>query len=226
MIGLLRAEPDTGPIGQPETPTWRLALRHFESFPSPDPLHAFMIHAPTVVVQQGGDPPIPIAPILARQLDDRRRQRDLIVRGIGLMVGVELVADRSSRTPFPRERQATERVVAAARDAGLLLYSSTGHVEFIVPARIPKATVRKIQAMAAIAYKAIDASGLSRVDFFLQPDGELLINEINTLPGLTDVSGFPKMWEATGIPFRQVIDQLVEFAIERHRERARNETSI
>jgi adenosylmethionine-8-amino-7-oxononanoate aminotransferase len=51
------------------------------------------------------------------------------VRGMGLMVGVELVADRSSRTPFPRERQATERVVAAARDAGLLLYSSTGHVD-------------------------------------------------------------------------------------------------
>ena len=51
------------------------------------------------------------------------------VRGIGLMVGVELVADRPSRTPVPRERQATERVVAAARDAGLLLYSSTGHVD-------------------------------------------------------------------------------------------------
>jgi D-alanine-D-alanine ligase len=105
-------------------------------------------------------------------------------------------------------------------------YSSTGHVEFIVPARIPKSTVKKIQAMAAIAYKAIDASGLSRVDFFLKPDGELLINEINTLPGLTDVSGFPKMWEATGIPFREVINQLVKLAIERHRERARNETSI
>lgn len=105
-------------------------------------------------------------------------------------------------------------------------YSSTGHVEFTVPAKIPKATVKKIQAMAAIAYKAIDASGLSRVDFFLQPDGELLINEINTLPGLTEVSGFPKMWEATGIPFSRVIDQLIQMAIERHRERARNETSI
>ncbi len=105
-------------------------------------------------------------------------------------------------------------------------YSSTGHVEFIVPAKIPKATVKKIQAMAAIAYKSIDASGLSRVDFFLKPDGELLINEINTLPGLTEVSGFPKMWEATGVPFKRVIDQLIEMAIERHRERARNETSI
>jgi D-alanine-D-alanine ligase len=105
-------------------------------------------------------------------------------------------------------------------------YSSTGNVEFIVPARISKAVIRKIQTMAASAYKAIDASGLSRVDFFLKKDGELLVNEINTLPGLTDVSGFPKMWEATGVPFTRVIDQLIQFALERHRERARNETSI
>ena len=105
-------------------------------------------------------------------------------------------------------------------------YSSTGNVEFIVPARISKAVIKKIQTMAARAYKAIDASGLSRVDFFLKKDGELLVNEINTLPGLTDVSGFPKMWEATGLPFTRVIDQLIQFALERHRERARNETSI
>ena len=105
-------------------------------------------------------------------------------------------------------------------------YSSTGNVEFIVPAHISKAVIKKIQTMAAKAYKAIDASGLSRVDFFLKKDGELLVNEINTLPGLTDVSGFPKMWEATGIPFTRVIDQLIQFALERHRERSRNETSI
>lgn len=105
-------------------------------------------------------------------------------------------------------------------------YSSTGNVEFIVPARIPKSVISRIQKMAATAYKAIDASGLSRVDFFLKKDGELIVNEINTLPGLTDVSGFPKMWEATGIPFSRVIDQLIEMAIERHGERARNETSI
>jgi len=105
-------------------------------------------------------------------------------------------------------------------------YSGTGNNEFIVPARISKSTIKKIQTMAASAYKAVDASGLSRVDFFLKPDGDLLVNEINTLPGLTDVSGFPKMWEATGIPFTKVIDRLVEFAIERHRERSRNETSI
>jgi D-alanine-D-alanine ligase len=105
-------------------------------------------------------------------------------------------------------------------------YASTGNVEFIVPARLSKALIARIQKMAAKAYKSIDASGLSRVDFFLKPDGELLVNEINTLPGLTDVSGFPKMWEASGIPFTRVIDELIELAIERHRERARNETSI
>ncbi len=105
-------------------------------------------------------------------------------------------------------------------------YSSTGRVEFVVPARVSKAVTKRIQKMAVEAYQAIDASGLSRVDFFLKPEGQLLVNEINTLPGLTDVSGFPKMWEASGVPFPQIIDQLIELAIERHRERARNETSI
>ncbi len=105
-------------------------------------------------------------------------------------------------------------------------FSNPGNVDFIVPARISKAVIKKIQKMATAAYKSIDAAGLSRVDFFLKKDGTLLLNEINTLPGLTDVSGFPKMWEATGVPFSKVIDRLVEFAIERHQERGRNVTSI
>jgi D-alanine-D-alanine ligase len=105
-------------------------------------------------------------------------------------------------------------------------YAGTGHVEFVVPVKIPKATVKKIQQMAIRAFQSIDGSGLARVDFFLRPDGSLLLNEINTLPGLTDVSGFPKMWAVSGIPFPSVIDQLIELAIERHRERARNETSL
>jgi D-alanine-D-alanine ligase len=105
-------------------------------------------------------------------------------------------------------------------------YSSTGHVEFVVPARISKAVQKRIQGMAVKAFQAIDGSGLSRVDFFLKTDGELLLNELNTLPGLTDVSGFPKMWEASGVPFKEVIDTLIKLAFERHRERARNETSI
>jgi D-alanine-D-alanine ligase len=105
-------------------------------------------------------------------------------------------------------------------------YSSTGNVEFVVPAKVSKATTKRIQRMAVQAFQAIDGAGLARVDFFLQRDSDLLLNEINTLPGLTDVSGFPKMWKASGLLFPRVMDQLIEFAIERHRERARNETSI
>ena len=75
-------------------------------------------------------------------------------------------------------------------------YDSTGHVEFIVPAPLSKALTTRIQEMAISAFQAIDGSGLARVDFFLRRDTkELMINELNTLPGLTDVSGFPKMWK-------------------------------
>jgi D-alanine-D-alanine ligase len=80
--------------------------------------------------------------------------------------------------------------------------------------------------LAIKAFTAIDGSGLARVDFFLRRDnGMLLVNEINTMPGLTDASGFPKMWEGSGKPFSKVLDELVELAYERHRDRARNRTT-
>ncbi len=106
-------------------------------------------------------------------------------------------------------------------------YSSTGHVEFVVPAPIPKRLTRRIQELAVRAFKALDAAGFARVDFFLRRDNnKLLVNELNTIPGLTDVSGFPQMWDASGVPFTQVIDRLVELAFERHAEKARNATSL
>ncbi|MCA1642785.1 MAG: D-alanine--D-alanine ligase [Acidobacteria bacterium] len=106
-------------------------------------------------------------------------------------------------------------------------YSDTGHVEFVTPAPLTKALTRRIQSIAVEAFKALDCAGLARVDFFLRRDTkELLLNELNTCPGLTDVSGYPKMWEATGFDFSQVIDRLVELALARHRDKSRNETSI
>lgn len=106
-------------------------------------------------------------------------------------------------------------------------YSSTGHVDFVVPAPLTKAQTARIRRMAVEAFKVVDGSGLARVDFFLRRDNnELLLNELNTLPGLTDVSGYPKMWEATGLPFSKVIDRLIELALERHREKERTVTSI
>lgn len=106
-------------------------------------------------------------------------------------------------------------------------YSSTGHVEFVVPAPLGKTQTARIQRMARAAFKAVDGAGFARVDFFLRRDnGELLINEINTCPGLTDVSGFPKMWAVSGLPFQQVIDQLIALALARHQDKARNQTSL
>lgn len=106
-------------------------------------------------------------------------------------------------------------------------YSGTGNNEFVVPAPISSELSQKISLLAVRAFKAIDGSGLARVDFFLRNDnGMLLVNEINTMPGLTDASGFPKMWGGSGMNFSEVIDQLIEFAIERHRDRSRNKTTI
>jgi len=106
-------------------------------------------------------------------------------------------------------------------------YSGTGNNEFVVPAPIAEDVSDRIREMSLRAFKAIDGSGLARVDFFLRRDtGELLINEINTMPGLTDASGFPKMWAASGKPFPQVIDELISLALERSEDRARNKTSL
>jgi D-alanine-D-alanine ligase len=106
-------------------------------------------------------------------------------------------------------------------------YAGTGNNEFVVPAPISDELAKKIQQMAITAFKAIDGSGFARVDFFLRKDnGALLINEINTIPGLTDASGFPKMWTGSGLEFSQVIDALVTLAIERHEDKSRNKTSF
>ena len=73
----------------------------------------------------------------------------------------------------------------------------------------------------------MDGAGLARVDFFLRRDTkELLVNELNTMPGLTEVSGYPKMWHASGLRFPRVLDCLIELAFERHRDKSLNRTSI
>lgn len=106
-------------------------------------------------------------------------------------------------------------------------YSGTGNNEFVVPAPISDELAKRVRQMAVTAFKAIDGSGLARVDLFLRSDnGALLMNEINTLPGLTDASGFPKMWAATGKPLPQLIDEVIELAIERFEDRRRNKTVI
>ena len=106
-------------------------------------------------------------------------------------------------------------------------YTNTGHVEFVVPAPISKSLTAQIQRLAIRAFQSVDASGLARVDFFLRRDTkELLVNELNTMPGLTEVSGYPKMWAASGLAFPDLLNQLVELAFERHREKSLTKTTI
>lgn len=106
-------------------------------------------------------------------------------------------------------------------------YTNTGHVYFTVPAKISKALTARLRRMAVQAFQSVDGAGLARVDFFLRRDTkELLVNELNTMPGLTDVSGYPKMWKASGLPFPDLIDRLIKLAFERHREKLLNKTSI
>ncbi len=106
-------------------------------------------------------------------------------------------------------------------------YTNTGHVQFVVPAAVSKQLTKKIQHLAVQAFRAVDGAGLARVDFFLGRDsGKLLVNELNTLPGLTEVSGYPKMWSASGVPFPRVLDHLIELGFERHRDKSLNKVSL
>lgn len=105
-------------------------------------------------------------------------------------------------------------------------YSGTGNNEFVVPAPVSAELSDKIRQMAVAAFKAVDGSGLARVDFFLRSDtGSLLVNEINTMPGLTDASGYPKMWAGSGVSFTEVLDRLIALAEERFEDRSRNRTT-
>lgn len=106
-------------------------------------------------------------------------------------------------------------------------YTGTGNNDFVVPALVSAELSQKIKQMAITAFKSIGGSGLARVDFFLRTDnGSLIVNEINTMPGLTDASGYPKMWAGSGKDFSSVIELLVELAFEKHRDKMRNKTSF
>jgi D-alanine-D-alanine ligase len=102
-----------------------------------------------------------------------------------------------------------------------------GTSDLMIPADIPPEAAAEARRLAVEAFKAIDCAGLARVDFFLTKDtGKLLLNEINTIPGFTKFSMYPKLWEATGIPYAGMIDELIALALERHRDKNRNATSL
>src|ERR1700756_755864 len=99
--------------------------------------------------------------------------------------------------------------------------------QLLIPAKLKSAQVKKIQAMAVSAFRALELIGMARVDFFVEKKGgKIFLNEVNTIPGFTSISMYPKMWEASGISFRELIDKLISLALEQHAEKARTKYQI
>lgn len=100
-----------------------------------------------------------------------------------------------------------------------------GKTKLIIPAKIPNSTSKKIKEMAKKSFKAIDCSGMARVDFLLEKNtNKIFVNEINTIPGFTKISMYPKLWEASGLSYSKLIDELIGLALERYNERGKNRT--
>ena len=94
-------------------------------------------------------------------------------------------------------------------------YLPEEHTELAIPADVPHETAAAIRELSAHAFEAVSGEGLSRVDFFLQPDGGLVINELNTMPGFTPLSMYPQMWKATGVDYPELVDRLLQLALRR-----------
>ena len=98
--------------------------------------------------------------------------------------------------------------------------------QLVIPAKLTKTQVKQVQKLAIAAFQAVDCSGLARVDFLMDPASEkLYLNEINTMPGFTSISMYPKMWAASGLPYPELIDRLIQLGVERHAEKNRNRYS-
>jgi D-alanine-D-alanine ligase len=91
------------------------------------------------------------------------------------------------------------------------------HIE--IPAQIDEATMKNCQNIARKAYQILECEGLSRVDMFLKENGEIIVNEINTIPGFTNISMYPQLWKASGISYENLITTLIELALESHQKR-------
>ncbi len=101
-----------------------------------------------------------------------------------------------------------------------------GTSQLLIPAPIPEVTAARVRQLAVEAYQAIDCAGMARADFLLdRQSGAVYISEVNTIPGFTPISMYPKLWEASGISYTELLDRLIQLALERHRDKSRSSTS-
>jgi D-alanine-D-alanine ligase len=98
-----------------------------------------------------------------------------------------------------------------------------GGMDLIVPARIPAETTDRVRQIAVESFIATECEGMARIDFFVRPDGQVVVNEINTIPGFTETSVYAKLFEASGIPYAELLDRLIQLALDRHERRSQLE---
>ena len=121
-------------------------------------------------------------------------------------------------------------VVGEVRPAGEFYDYDSKYIDektqLIVPTDLPEEVSGKVQQIALLAFKAVDVAGMARVDFFVsKKENKIYLSEINTIPGFTSVSMYPRLWEASGIPYPELIDQLIQLALERHQDKKQNKIS-
>ena len=156
------------------------------------------------------------AAALARRHDEKILIEEF-VDGTEVEVGV-----LGNRTPPPQASLPGEIVAHGFTDADWYDWSAKydeGGMELIVPPRIPEEVSRRVQDVAVAAFLAADCEGMARVDCFVTDDGEVLVNELNTIPGFTATSVYAKLFEASGISYAEALERLIELAVERHERR-------
>jgi D-alanine-D-alanine ligase len=146
-------------------------------------------------------------------------RRVLVERGVnGREIEVSVLGNDNPQASIPGE------VIPAAEFYSYQAKYHDDRSELLIPAPLPREVADLVQYLAVKAYRAIDCAGMARVDFLLDRDsGKLFLNELNTIPGFTRISMYPKLWEASGLSYPALVDRLIELALERKGERDRTE---
>jgi D-alanine-D-alanine ligase len=149
---------------------------------------------------------------LARQHDDKVLIEELL-EGIEVECGV-----LGNRDPIASQ---VGEIVANAEWYDYSAKYDEGGMELVIPARISSEATDRVRRLAVESFVATECEGMARIDLFVRPSGDVVVNEINTIPGFTATSVYAKLFEASGVPYRDLLDQLVELALERHERRSR-----
>ena len=151
---------------------------------------------------------------LARRHDDKVLIEEFVA-GVEVECGV-----LGNLRPLPVASLPGEIVLPEADWYDYSAKYDAGGMDLIVPARLPDETNRRVQELAVESFVATECEGMARVDFFVRENGEVVVNELNTIPGFTATSVYAKLFEASGIPYAELLDRLIELALERHERRS------